>query len=244
MAQQAFGGHDPIGKQLWINLGTDPVTVVGVVGHVRYWGLAGDDQSQVRAQLYYPFAQVPDRLVRRWSELMSIAVRTGGDPMTEVAPLRRAIRGDANDQVIYDVRTLEELASASLAPQRFLLLLFGSFAGLALLLACIGIYGVLAYLTSERIPEMAMRMVLGASPGRVMRLVLRGSLVMIGLGVAAGLAGTYAAGRVLERLVEGVLPTGPSTVVMTILLLSLAALLASVLPARRASRVDPARVLR
>ncbi|MBZ5604803.1 MAG: ADOP family duplicated permease [Acidobacteriia bacterium] len=144
MAREAFPGEDPVGKHIWIGIGQDPVTVVGVLGHVRQWGLAGDDQSKVRAQLYYPFAQVPDELVRRWSTLMSIAVRTSGDPLLLVEPLRREIRGATGDQVLYEVRTLEQLAQSSLARQRFLLLLFGAFAGLALLLACVGIYGVLA----------------------------------------------------------------------------------------------------
>src|SRR5579872_4355787 len=119
MAQQAFPGQDPIGKHVWIDLGADPVTVVGVVGHVRQWGLAADDQAQVRAQLYYPFAQVPDRLVRRWSELMSIAIRTDVDPLTLVEPLRRAVRGATGDQVLSEIHTLDQLAAASLARQRF-----------------------------------------------------------------------------------------------------------------------------
>jgi predicted permease len=126
MARQAFGREEPLEKQLWIDLGSDPVTVVGVVGHVRHWGLAGDDQAPVRAQLYYPFAQVPDRYLRRWSELMSIAVRTGIPPSNLVGPLRRAVRGASNDQVLYEVRTLDQLANDSLARQRFLLLLFHS----------------------------------------------------------------------------------------------------------------------
>src|SRR5215831_6478621 len=140
LAQRAFAEQNAIGKRLWVpSMGADPLLVVGVVGHVRHWGLAGDDGSQVRAQLYYPFAQVPDPLVRRWSELMSIAVRTRVAPLHLVEALRHAVRGPANDQVLYEVRTMEQLVSDSLARQRFLLLLFGIFAGLALLLACIGI---------------------------------------------------------------------------------------------------------
>jgi len=175
---------------------------------------------------------------------MSIAVRTGIPPANLAEPLRRAMRGAGNDQVLYEVHTLEQLASDSLARQRFLLLLFGIFAGLALLLASIGIYGVLAYLTGQRVPEIGVRMALGASAGKVMWLVLRQSLGMILLGVGAGTAAALAAGRVLQRLVEGMQPTGPSTIAMMIAILMAAALFASFLPARRASRVDPVRALR
>ncbi len=244
LAEQAFPGQQPIGKRLWIGLGTDPVTVVGVVGHVRYWGLAGDDQALVRAQLYYPFAQVPDRLLRRWSELMSIAVRTGIAPLNVVEPLRRDLRGATNDQVLYAVQTLEQLASNSLAQQRFLLLLFGIFAGLALLLACIGVYGVLAYLTSQRVPEIGVRMALGASARDIMQLILGQSIGMIFLGVGAGTLAALAAGRLLERSVSGMQNSEASAFAIMISVLVAAALFASFLPARRASRLDPTTALR
>jgi predicted lysophospholipase L1 biosynthesis ABC-type transport system permease subunit len=245
MAQHAFGGRDAVGKQLWIpNMGPGPLTVAGVVGHVRHWGLAGDDQAQVRDQFYYPFTQVPDSLVRRWSELMSIAVRTGLDPLSVVEPLRRELRGVSGDQVLYQVRTLEQLAAATLARQRFLLLLFGIFAGLALLLACVGIYGVLAYLTGQRVPEIGVRMAMGASSGEVMWLVLRHSVTLIAAGVAIGVSAAWAAGTMLERLVTGMQPMQPSTFALMISVLVVAALIASFLPARRASRIDPMKALR
>lgn len=244
MAQQAFPGQDPVSQHVWIGLGSDPLRVVGVVGHVRYWGLAGDDQANVRATLYYPFAQVPDKLVPRWSELMSIAVRTSVDPLNLVEPLRRAVRGAAGDQVLYEVRTIEQLAKGTLAPQRFLLLLFGLFAALALLLACVGIYGVLAYLTSQRIPEFGIRMALGATAGNVMGLVLRQSVAMIFIGAVVGTAAAFAASRLLEHLVPGVRSTDPLAFTAMVLVLVIAALLASFIPARRASRADPMKALR
>jgi predicted lysophospholipase L1 biosynthesis ABC-type transport system permease subunit len=245
LAQHAFGAGEAVGKRLWVpDMSSQPVRVVGVVGHVRHWGLAGDDQAQVRDQLYYPFAQVPDTLLRRWSELMSIAIRTGNDPLSVVAPLRRAVRGATNDQVIYEVRTMEQLASSSLSRQRFLLMLFGIFAGLALLLACIGIYGVLAYVTSQRVPEIGLRMALGASSREVLRMVLGQSLQMILIGVGVGLASAFAAARLLEKLVAGVRSTDPSTFVIMVSVLVAAALFASFVPARRASRIDPMSALR
>jgi ABC-type antimicrobial peptide transport system permease subunit len=139
---------------------------------------------------------------------------------------------------------MEELASDSLARQRFLMLLFGVFAGLALLLACIGIYGVMAYLTSQRVPEIGVRMALGAGARDVMWLVLRGSLGMISVGVAVGVVAALAAERVLARLVEGMQPGGVSAFAVMIPVLVTAALIASFVPARRASRVDPVKALR
>jgi putative ABC transport system permease protein len=244
LAQTAFGTTDIVGRQLWVSdLAPGPFEIVGVVGHVRHWGLGSDDQATVRAQLYYPFAQLPDRFVRRWSELMSIAVRTSVPSQTLVEPLRRALRGGSRDQVLYEVRTLEELAAGTIARQRFLLLLFGIFAGLALLLASLGIYGVLAYLTSQRVPEIGVRMALGASTSDVVRLVLGQSAAMVGGGVIAGAVGAVAAARVLRALVDGV-SVDPVTFVIMIGVLVAAAMTASAVPARRASRVDATTALR
>lgn len=247
LAQGAFGGDDPIGKRLWIpdmGYGGGVFQIVGVVGHVRHWGLGADDQAKIRAQIYYPFSQLPDNFMHRWSQLMSIAVRTEIPPLGVLAPLRSELKGVANDQVLYEVHTMEQLAQESLARQRFLLLLFGIFAGLALVLACIGIYGVLAYLTGQRVPEMGVRIALGARAADVIWLVLKQSFMMIAVGTAIGTAAALAAERVLLRTVEGMQPSVASSFAMMIPLLVAAALLASYVPARRASRVDPVVALR
>ncbi|HVT14553.1 MAG TPA: ABC transporter permease [Thermoanaerobaculia bacterium] len=245
LAQHAFPHQDPVGKPLWVQaLGPGPVRVVGLVGHVRHWGLASDDRAQLRDQIYYPFGQVPDRSMRLFATFMSMAVRTSIPPLNAVEPLRRQVRGEAADQTFYQVRTMEQLAFASLARQRFLTMLFGIFACLALLLACVGIYGVLAYVTGQRIPEFGLRMALGASARDVLRLVLRQSVRMIFVGVGVGLAIALAAAHLLERLVAGVRSAEPSTFAIMTSVLVAAALLASFLPARRASRVDPMSALR
>jgi ABC-type antimicrobial peptide transport system permease subunit len=215
-----------------------------VVGHVRHWGPASDDDAKVRAQFYYPFTQVTDSLLHRWSDLMSIAVRTTLPPLKMIEPLEREVRGATGDQVLNEILTMEQIASATLAQQRMLLLLFGIFAGLALLLACIGIYGVLAYLTSQRVPEIGVRMALGATAGDVILLVLRQSLGMIFVGVGLGTAAALVAGRLLERFVAGVHSIEPFTFAMMVLVLIFAALFASFVPARRASQIDPMRALR
>jgi predicted permease len=244
MAQEAFGAADPIGKLVWIQLTEEPRRVIGVVGHVRYWGPADDNRGQVRAQLYYPLAQVPDPLMRRWSELMSVAVRTGVDPLSVVEPLRRAVRGAGGDQVLYEVRTMEDLASSSVGLQRFLMLVFGIFAGLALLLASMGIYGLLAYVTSRRVPEFGVRIAMGASGRDVMGLVFRQTAAMLAAGVAIGLGAAFAAARVLEKLVTGVRPGDPATVAAMVAVLVGAALAATFVPARRAAKVEPMAALR
>jgi ABC-type antimicrobial peptide transport system permease subunit len=244
MAQKAFPGEDPIGKPIWIDLGSEPWTVVGLVAHVRYWGLATDDQAPVREQLYYPFWQVPDGFLPRWSQLMSIVVRTQVEPLSVLTSLRNAVRGTTGDQVIYQVRTMEQLAGSSIARPKFLLLLFGILAALALLLACVGVYGVLAYLTSQRIPEIGIRMALGANPQRVVRMVMQQSVQMIVAGVALGMAEALAAMRVLVRVVDGVQTADFSSFVVMIGGLTAAALIASFIPARQASRVDALQALR
>jgi predicted permease len=245
LAHHAFGGAEAVGQRLWIPaMGPAPVQIVGVVGHVRHWGLAGDDQSRVRDQMYSPFAQLPAPLLRFFSSVMSIAVRTRIPPLNVVEPLRRELRGAAGDQALYEIRTMDQLVGASLARQRFLMLLFGVFAGVALLLACVGIYGVLAYLMDRRVPELGVRMALGATARDVMYLVLRQSVGMIMVGVGIGAGAAWAAGRLLLRVVEGMRPMEPATFAVMTCVLVCAGLAASLVPARRASRVDTVQALR
>lgn len=243
LAQRAFRGRDPVGDRLWLQF-LGPVKIIGVVRHVRFWGLDVDDQAKVREQIYVPFAQCPDQFLRLVSSAMSIAIRTGVEPMSAVEAVRQEVRGATRDQALYEVRTMEQVVSRTLARQRFLLLLFGIFGGLALLLACIGIYGVLAYLTNQRVPEFGVRIALGASSRNIMWLVLRQSLGMLFVGVVLGTLVAVEAGRVLKHLVDGMRSAEPLTFTIMISLLVLAGLVASLVPARRASRVDPIEALR
>jgi ABC-type antimicrobial peptide transport system permease subunit len=242
MAKRAFENRDPVGNRLNLQF-LGPSRVIGIVDHVRHHGLAADDQAEVREQIYVPFEQLPDSFMRLTSG-MSLLMRTAVPPLNVVNGVRGTVRGAARDQAIYEVRTMEQLVHASLSRQRFLLVLFGTFAGLALLLASIGIYGVLAYLTNQRVPEIGVRMALGASGRDVMRMVFHQSLGMIFLGGAIGIAASLAAGRVLKAQVAGMRPTDPFTYVTMIAILAAAALFASFIPARRASRVDPVQALR
>ena len=242
MAQRAFGNRDPIGKRLNLQF-LGPTRVIGVVDHVRHYGLAADDQASVREMIYVPFEQLPDSFMRLTSG-MSLLVRTAVPPLNLVQAIRGEVRGATRDQALYEVRTMQQLVHASLSHQRFLLVLFSIFAGLALLLASIGIYGVLAYLTNQRVPEIGVRMALGANARDVMRMVFRQSLGMIVLGGAIGIAASLAAGQVLKAQVAGMRSTDLLTYATMISLLAAAALFASFIPARRASRVDPVKALR
>jgi predicted permease len=244
LAQHAFGRMDVVGQRLWMQAMGPPARIIGIVGHVRHWGLAGDDQSRVQDQMYYPFAQVPVPMLQFFSSVMSITIRTRTSPLNVVEPLQRELRGGAGDQALYDIRNMEQLIGASLARQRFLSFLFGIFAGLALLLACIGVYGVLAYLTRQRTSEIGLRMAVGASGRDVIWLVLRQSLKMIAVGVALGMIAALAAGRLLRHLVEGMGPFNAETYAMMISLLVVAALLAGFVPALRASLINPVKALR
>jgi len=243
LAKQAFSGRDAVGNRLWVQF-LGPARVVGVVGHVRHRGLGADDQAKVREQIYLPFAQLPDPFLRFTSSAESLVIRTTISPLSIVKPVRRQVRGATRDQAIYDVRTMEQIVSSTLARQRFLLLLFGIFAGLALLLACIGLYGVLAYLTSRRVPEIGVRMALGASVRDIMRLVLGQSLGMILVGVGVGIVAAFVAGRLLQHLVPGVRPADLSIFAIMVPIMLVAGLFASFVPARRASRVEPMSALR
>jgi ABC-type antimicrobial peptide transport system permease subunit len=175
---------------------------------------------------------------------MSVTVRTSVEPLSVFDALRHELRGASGDQVLYQVRTLDQLANNSLARARFLLTLFGSFAAIALLLACIGIYGVLSFLTGERVPEIGARMTMGATAAQVIRLVLGQSLRMIMTGVVVGTVAALAAGRLLERFVDGARVLEVSTFLVMVSLLVAAAICATYLPARRASRLDAMTALR
>jgi predicted permease len=245
MARHAFAGGDAVGKLVSLPaMGPKPVLVVGVVGHVRHWGLAGDDLSRVQDQCYYPLAQVPDQLTKFFSSIISVVVRTKIPPSNAVESLQREARGAMGDQSLYALRTMEQLVSASLDQQRFLLLLFAIYSGLALLLACVGIYGVIAYLMSQRVPEIGVRIAMGAKPSDIVGLVLRQSFVIVLAGVGVGILASFATGRILQSLVPGVQPSQAAIFAVVLSLLLAAALFASYIPARRAAKVDPLVALR
>ena len=237
MVRRFWPNADPIGKRLTFG-DTDSsdvpwIEVVGVVGHTAHEGL----DAERRIQLYLPHAQAGDNA-------MTIAVRATGNPAAVIGPLRAAVRSVDPDQPIARVRTMQEMMDDALGQRRFSMLLLGLFAGLALLLASIGIYGVMSFDVARRSQEMGVRMALGAKPGNVLSLVVRRGMTLAVVGVVVGLAGAYALSRLIASQLYGVGATDPVTFAIVALLLTGVALAATLVPAIRATRVDPVVAMR
>ena len=240
MARRAFAGKDPVGATLWLKF-VGPARIIGVVGHIKHRRLQETDRD-AEEQAYIPFGQLADSFMRLMTG-QSLTLRTSLDPASVVDALRR-VRGSARDQAIYDIRPMEQILDDSIARQRFLTLLLAIFAGIALVLASVGIYGVISYLSSQRVPEIGIRMALGADSAGVLRMVLWQGLKMCLAGVGIGLVVAAAAARLMQKMIYGVSPSDPLTLACVTLILAAVALIASYLPARRASLVDPLAALR
>jgi predicted permease len=243
MAKHVFPGQDPIGRQVSLMM-LGPVRIVGVVGHVKHWGLDSDDTAKVRDQMYFPVAQVPDKFMSGAVTGVNLVLRTGSDPLGMVDAVRAQVAGPTRDQPLYSVRTMEQIISGSLARRRFTMLLLVVFAATALLLAAVGIYGVMSYTVTRRTHELGIRAALGASRGEIVGLVLRQGMKLAAAGMVAGLAAAVALTRLMAGLLYGVRPADPATLAAVTLLLGGIAFLACYIPARRATAVDPVDALR
>ena len=219
-------GNSNGGKMLWRE-------IVGVVADVKHFGLDTD----ARPTMYLPLSQSPARF-------MSLTVRTASDPLRIVAEVRRQVSDLDSNLAVSNILTMEQLVARSVSDSRFILVLIVSFAGVALLLAGLGIYGLISYSVTQRTHEIGLRMALGAEASDVLRLVVgHGALLaLIGVGIGMGLA--FALTRLMSSLLFGVNPTDPSIFGLIGLLLIGVALAASFIPARRATRVDPMIALR
>jgi putative ABC transport system permease protein len=204
-----------------------------VVGDTKTSSLTGEGG----AQIYVPNAQEK-------FNLMGLVIRTAGDPAAFATTLRHEVQALDKDQPIYNVRTMDDVVANSLGTRRVSMQLFTVFAIAALLLAAIGIYGVMAYTVTQRTQEIGIRMALGAQKSDVLRLVVRQGMMLTVIGVIAGLAGAFALTRVIANLLFGVGASDPTTFVAISLLLLAVAFIACYLPARRATLVDPIKALR
>jgi len=243
-ADKYFSHQDPIGKHVNVKGIDKPLEIVGVVGHVKQWGLDADEKETLHAQLYCPFMQVSDEEVQRTVGGVDVILRTDQNHVATVESIRSAVTSMNAEQFIYDVRTLDEIISKSLAAQRFSMILLGAFAALALLLASVGIYGVISYVVGQRTHEIGIRMALGAQRLHILRLILgRGGILALA-GVGLGLAAALGLTRLMASLLYGVRATDPLTFAVVAVLLTVVALAACYIPARRAARVDPMVALR
>jgi ABC-type antimicrobial peptide transport system permease subunit len=211
---------------------------------MKQWGLGADQRSAVEAQFYFPFMQLPEKLMRLAAGAVAVVLRTEGDPASVMGPVRRTVAQLDRRDVIYGVQTMDEVVAGSFAARRVSMILLAVFATLALVLSCVGIYGVISYVVGQRTHEIGIRMALGAQRGDVMRLVLGEGVRMALIGVAAGIAAALGLTRLMAEELFGVTAQDPLTYAMVAILLTLVALLACYLPARRAMRVDPVVALR
>jgi putative ABC transport system permease protein len=230
-----FPDEEPIGKRVISPASSDgiPMTIVGVAGDVRN----GGPEDEPRPEFYYSYFQNPIRF-------MFMAIRTAAEPSGLIPAIRREIWSEDNDLPLANISTLEQLLSKTIAQRRFNLLLLGLFSGLALVLAVVGIYGVVSYAVTQRTHEIGIRLALGAQQGDVRKLVIRQGMIPVVVGIAIGLSGALALTRLMKSLLFGVSATDPLTFVGLSLLLIVVALAACWIPARRATKVDPLLALR
>ena len=244
MARELFPDKDPIGQHLRLNEGTIRFEIIGVVGHVKHLSWNADDKSRVRSQMYSNYNQIPDEFFPQVTRTINLVVRTSSDPLSVVPAVRGQVIEVDKDQPIYNVKLMGDLISGSISEQRFAMTLLAVFAGVAMILAAVGIYGVTSYSVSQRSHEIGIRMALGAHRRDVLKLVLSQGLRLVIVGVAIGFAGAFGLTRLMSRLLFGVSPTDPITFVLTAAALTGVALAASLIPARRATKVDPMMALR
>jgi len=243
-ARKYLLGEDPIGKRIHIAILDTAPEIVGVVGHVKHWGLDSEaDNQKIQAETYIPFMQIPDQF---WpgSPQAQVALRTNGPPAAIAGAVRETIEKLNSQNVMFETRTMDAIIGESLAARRFSMVLLSVFAGIALLLSSIGIYGVISYVVGQRTHEIGIRLALGAQRRDVLRLMLgegmKRAIVGVGIGVFAALALTH----LMVKTLFGVSATDPVTFAGVAVVLSGVALAACYVPARRAMRVDPIIALR
>jgi putative ABC transport system permease protein len=243
-AQTYFPHQDPIGKRIQMNRFEQMAEIVGVVGHTRQWGLDADDRQSLRSELYIPCMQMPDAFLAMAPSGSTVVMRSEQASAGLADAVRRTSAEMSNQQVIFGAQTMDSLVSQSLASRRFSMILLAVFAALALVLASVGIYGVISYVVAQRTAELGLRIALGARPVDILGLILGGGARLAAVGVVAGLVTALGLTRLMGSLLYGVSAVDPVTFAGVALLLIFVALAACFVPARRAAKVDPIVALR
>jgi len=243
-ARTYFQQEEPIGKHVHLEQFNVDAEIVGVVGHVKQWGPGGDSASTIQAQFFYPFMQLPEKIMPLAAGGAAVVLRAEGDPKAIMGQVRHAVADLDPREVVYGVQTMQGVLDDSLAPRRLSMILLSGLATLALLLSCIGIYGVISQLVGQRTHEIGVRIALGAQAADVMRLILGQGLRMAVLGVLIGVAAALALTRLMASQLFGVSSHDPLTYAAVGVMLTVVALLACYIPARRAVKVNPLVALR
>src|SRR2546427_4886305 len=242
-ARQQFPYEEPLGHYIAGDGKDNPdVEIVGVVAHVKHFGL--DAVERVQTQLYFPFNQAPDESFPFLASRANLIVRTTGDPLNVTAAVRREVQALDPNQPVFNVSTMEKTLDQSLATERLSMALLAVLALLALILAAVGIYGVMSYGVTQRTHEIGIRMAIGAQRRDVFRMVIGRGMVLVLIGVALGLIGAFSLTRLMRTMLFGVAPTDPVTFISIAVLLTGVALVACYVPGRRATKVDPLIALR
>jgi predicted permease len=247
LADMYFPDSDPLGQTLSAGFSSvGPCRIVGMVGHVKQWAL-NDSTTDIQSQAYFPLYQDPDQWVPLNYPDTTIIVRTPLDTASVMPAIKAAVYGAGSDQPVYHVQTMQQIVSESMSSQRLPMILLAAFAALALLLASVGIYGVISYWVTQRVHEIGIRMALGAERWEVFRMVIGQGLRLAVVGLAIGAAAALILTRLLSsfsHLLYGVGASDPTTFVTVTVMSIGVALLACYIPARRAMRVDPMNALR
>lgn len=243
-ARRYFGDENPVGRRINIDLLNLSAEIVGVVGHVRQRGLDEDPASPYRAQCYLSIYQLPEQILPLAARDISLVIKTAGPPLATAGSIRQALQHVNGDLVMYRERAMDDVMSDRLARRRFSMTLLGVFAGLALVMACIGIYGVISSLVGARMQELAIRLALGGGRWDVLRTVMKDGVVMTITGVAIGVTAALVLTRLMATMLFGISAHDPTTLIGVVSLLMLVAFAACYIPAQRATRVDPMIALR
>ena len=243
-ARKFFPDRDPIGKRVILNNKGGVAEIVGIVGHVKQWGLDSDDTQSLRTQLYFPYMQLPDEAMRQSASGTGVLVRFEGDAQAASMAIRSGLKGMHSDQVMFGAQTMEEIIADSLATRRVSMIVLEVFAFLALGLASLGIYGVISYFVAYRTHEIGVRIALGAKQTDVLRQILGESMKLTAIGIFIGLLAALGLTRLMANLLFAVSATDPMTFALVGTILAIVALAACYVPARRAMKVDPIVALR
>jgi len=243
-AKQYFGDKDPIGAHITMDIVNQTAEIVGIVGHVNQWGLDSDSTQTIQTQCYFPVTQIPDALLSLVSHGSPVVVRSSQPSGVPISALSHAVQSVNSQMVVYGSEPMTNIISDSLATKRFAMILLGMFAGLAVVLSSLGIYGVISYIVGQRTHEIGIRMALGAARGNVVAMVLNQAGRMALLGVVVGLLLSLALTRLMASLLFGVNAHDPMTFLSVAALLLVVAFAACWFPARRAAHVDPVVALR